>query len=141
MPTATCACRRDRAWGSSWIARRLRSSRCKSTRSSACRSLFWRLTFADVRARCFQRGRSLRVELHELRPPRRHVGVVEDRLDRAFGYARFAVDAIVGVDIQHHVVLIEAVARANDDAVGVLAILARLANDKCHRPVSNEVAR
>jgi len=43
-----------------------------------------------------------------------------------------AVDAVHGIDVEHHVVLVEALDRTDHAAVGVLAIEARLANGVSH---------
>ena len=51
---------------------------------------------------------------------------VEDRFDRAFRHARFAVDAFVRMDVQNLLPFVEAFDRANHDAIGVLAAEARL---------------
>src|SRR5258707_881201 len=48
----------------------------------------------------------------ELGPLLRHVFVVEDRLDRADGFAGAAVDALAGVDVEHPLALVDAVDRA-----------------------------
>src|SRR5262249_20061593 len=56
----------------------------------------------------------------------------EDRFHRALRDTRFAVDAIDGVNVQHHVVLVETLYRADNGAVGVLAIVARLADGVSH---------
>src|SRR5262245_41342225 len=67
-----------------------------------------------------------------MRPLRRHVGFREDRLHRAFRHTRFAVDAVHRINIEHHVVLIEAFHRAHGHAVGVFAVVARFANSVRH---------
>ena len=72
------------------------------------------------------------VQRRVARPLRRHVGLGEDRLDRAFRHARLAVDAVDRVDVQHHVVLVEALDRADGHAIGVLAVVARFANGVRH---------
>src|SRR5262249_59924368 len=84
-------------------------------------------------ARIVQSRGFLRVERRVVRPLWRHVGFGEDRLDRAFGHARLAIDAIIRVDPKHHVVLVEALHRADRDAVGILAVVTRLANGVSHR--------
>src|SRR5262249_3076106 len=65
-------------------------------------------------------------------PLRRDGIFVEDGPDGALGGARLAVDAMVRVDVEHLPPLVEAVARADRDAVGVLAADARLGNDERH---------
>src|SRR6516162_10117342 len=60
------------------------------------------------------------------------VGLGEDRFHGTFGHTRLAVYAIVRIDIEHHVVLVEALHRTNRHAIGVLAVVARLANCVSH---------
>ena len=69
-------------------------------------------------------GEGLGIQLREARPLRRHGAFHEDGLDRALGNARLAIDAIDRIDIEHHVVLVEAFNRADDAAIGVFAIVA-----------------
>src|SRR5262249_48325107 len=71
-------------------------------------------------------------ELGVAGPLRRHVGLGEDRLHGALRHARLAVDAVHRVDVQHHVVHPEALHGADDRAVGVLAVIARLTNSVSH---------
>src|SRR5262249_32124808 len=47
--------------------------------------------------------------------------------------ARLAIDAVHRVDVQHHVVLIKALHRADDTAIGVLAIVTRFADSVSHK--------
>ncbi len=61
----------------------------------------------------------LAVELHPLFHVR--LGIGADRVGGAFGFAHAAVDALVRVDDQHVLALVEAVDRAYLDAVGVFA--------------------
>src|SRR5262249_39377904 len=72
------------------------------------------------------------VQLLELLPLVGKVVLVEDRLDRALRDARLAVDALLGVDVEHLRPFIEAIDRADDHAVGVFAVEARLGNDVGH---------
>ena len=53
------------------------------------------------------------------------VVLVVDRLDGTHGLARAAVDALVGVDVQHPITLVDAVDRALVDAGAVFEIHAR----------------
>src|SRR5207249_6131845 len=76
---------------------------------------------------------ALGVHRRIVRPLRRHVYFREDRFDRALGHTSLAVDAIIRSDVQHHVVLVEALHRADRDAVGILAIVTWLANSVSHR--------
>src|SRR5699024_87515 len=57
------------------------------------------------------------------------VVLVVDRLDGAHRLAGTAVDALVGLDVQHPLALVDAVHRALVDASQVLDIHARLRND------------
>ena len=64
-------------------------------------------------------GRERGVELEPLLEPA--LGIGQDRLGRAFGLAHAAVDAFAGIDDQHVLALVEAVDRADLDAVHILA--------------------
>lgn len=57
---------------------------------------------------------------------------MEDRFDRAFWNACFAVDAFVWMDVKHRVGFVEALDWADDDAVGVFAIVAGFGDDVRH---------
>jgi hypothetical protein len=59
----------------------------------------------------------------------------EDRLHRAFRDARAAVDADIGVDVQHVVVVVEALDGANRHAVGETAALAVICHYGGHVPL------
>jgi hypothetical protein len=63
---------------------------------------------------------------------RRRLAVGNDRLDRTFGLAHTAIDALVGVDHQHVLTLIETIYRANLDAIHVLAADAGFGDDVGH---------
>src|SRR5829696_4081578 len=89
------------------------------------------LLFGDV-AGVLEGGRLLGVQLHVAGPLGRGVGLGEDGLDRALGDARLAVDAVVRVDVQHHLVLVEALHRTDDTAVGVLAVVTGGGDDVSH---------
>src|SRR5262249_40413627 len=80
-------------------------------------------------------GGALGVEGGEAGPLGRHVGLGEDGLDGALRHARLAVDAVGRVDVEHLLVLVEALHRADRDAVGVLAVVAGLADGVGHRTV------
>jgi hypothetical protein len=58
--------------------------------------------------------------------------LVINGLDRALGYARTAVNAVVWVDVKHLIAFPKAISRAHDHAVGVFAAEARLGNDERH---------
>src|SRR5205823_3947148 len=95
-----------------------------------------RILLGDAAAGFLQRRGLLGVEGREARPLARHVGLDEDGLDRTLGYAGFAVDAVRGIDVEHLLVLVEALHGADRNAVGVLAIVAGLADDVRHGTVS-----
>src|SRR5207248_4612244 len=56
----------------------------------------------------------------------------DDRLDRAFGLADAAIDALVGMDDEHVLALVEAVDRTDLDAIHVLAANAGFGDDVSH---------
>src|SRR5688572_27230677 len=74
--------------------------------------------------------REVGVELEPLL--RLGIGVGKDRLGRALGLAHAAVDALVGVDDEHVLALVEAIHRADLDAVHVLALDAIFGDDVSH---------
>jgi len=92
------------------------------------------LSLGDVAAIRFKRYRALSIELYILHPLVWHVDVGKDRLDRAFGAASITIKAVERIDVKHRFVLVEALCRAHDYAIGVLAIVTRLANDVRHGP-------
>jgi hypothetical protein len=57
---------------------------------------------------------------------------VEDGFDRAFRNTRFAVDAFFRVNVEHLLPFVEALYRANDYTISVLAGETRFANDVRH---------
>src|SRR3954451_18309840 len=61
------------------------------------------------------------------------LGVGQDGLGRALGLADAAVDALVGVDDEHVVALVEAVDRADLDAIHVLVLYASLGDHAGHQ--------
>lgn len=63
-----------------------------------------------------------------------HVVFVVDCLDGALGHARFAVDTLVWVNVEHFVItnLVETFNGANDDTVGVAATIARFSDNVRH---------
>src|SRR5262245_62917655 len=75
----------------------------------------------------------LLIELDVVLPLIRGLVLGEDRLDRADRLAGAAVDALLGVDVQHLVTLVNAVNRADLHAGLVLHADARLGNDVGHR--------
>jgi hypothetical protein len=58
------------------------------------------------------------------------LGVREDRLSWAFGLAHTAVDALIGVNDEHVLALVEAVDRADFHAIHVLALDAVVGDDE-----------
>ncbi len=80
----------------------------------------------------FQLRGFVRVQLNVALPLGGRVRLAEDGLDRAFRHARFAVDAVGRVDVEHHVVLVETFHRADDAAVGVLAVVTGFADGMRH---------
>src|SRR6266545_434061 len=80
-------------------------------------------------------GEEGRVGGGEVLPLGRDVVLVEDRLHRADGLAGAAVHALVGVDVEHAVALVDAVDRALLDAGLVLHVDAGLGDDVGHRRV------
>lgn len=104
-------------------------------------AFFGVLLFGDVAiTRGLDGGGAFGVHWRVVLPLRRDIGLGEDRFDRAFRYAGFAIDAIAWIDVKKHVILIEALNRTNRHAIGVLAIVARFANSMrhcSHPPVSS----
>jgi hypothetical protein len=88
----------------------------------------------------FQTRHSLGVELNKLRPLSRDVPVGEDRRDRTLGHAPIAVDALLRINIELHLVLVKAIARTHHYAVGVLAIMTGFTNNIRHEENSFPVA-
>jgi hypothetical protein len=57
---------------------------------------------------------------------------MEDRIYRTLGDTRFAINAFVRVDVEQLLALVEAFDGADDNAVGIFAIEARLTDDMGH---------
>src|SRR5262249_41094893 len=58
--------------------------------------------FEDVSvARCLERRRALGIQEDEMRPLGRHIRVGKNRLDRTFRYAGIAINAMLGIDVEH----------------------------------------
>src|SRR5215475_5806854 len=74
--------------------------------------------------------RKISVELEEVLQPR--LGVRLDRVDWAFGFAHAAIDALVRMDNEHVLALVEAIHRAHLDAVHVFALNATFDDDVSH---------
>src|SRR5262249_5852610 len=117
-----------------------RSGQCRTKASCATasllllafRALLGVLLFRYCLATRLQLRRLLGVELGEAAPLSGHVGFRENGFDRALGYAGLAVDAINRVDVEHLLPLVEAFDRADDDAVRIFAVMARLSNCVSH---------
>ena len=62
------------------------------------------------------------------------LGVGLDGVDRAFRLADPAIDALVGMNDEHILALVEAVHRAHFDAIGVFALDANFSDDVSHLP-------
>ena len=78
---------------------------------------------------------SSRIEALDLEPLALVVGqlrLIEDRLYRALGDASPAVDAFLGVDVEHLIVRVEAVDRTHRDAVGETAFAAVVSYHEGH---------
>src|SRR5262245_17053769 len=95
------------------------------------------LPLGDMATRDFQGSRPVSVELDELSPRAGDGGLVKDCLHGALRYAALAINAFHRVDVQHRPVLVEALARADNHAVCVFAVLAGFANDIRHEQDSN----
>ena len=63
---------------------------------------------------------------------RRRLAIGNDRFDRAFRLAHPAIDAFVGMDDEHVLALVEAIDRANLDAIHVFAADAGFSDDVGH---------
>src|SRR5512132_1239449 len=63
------------------------------------------------------------------------LGVRNDRLDRALRFAHAAIDALVGMDDEHVLALVEAIDGAYFDAVHELASDTALGDDVGHAPL------
>src|SRR4029077_20010713 len=83
----------------------------------------------------------LGIELLEVLLSRGQLLLGEDRLDRAFGLAQRAVDALLRIDGEEVRSLVEAVDRANLDTIHVLALDAVFGDDKSHSVSSTGAAR
>jgi hypothetical protein len=74
----------------------------------------------------------LGIQSGEVFPFLRKVVLVENRFDRALRNTGLAVDALIRMDIEHLCAFIEAIDRADNDAIGVLAVEARLGDNVSH---------
>ena len=88
--------------------------------------------------RCFllSNDRPLRrhfgVQLCVTRPLFRHIVFMEDGLNRALGYAGFAVDTFLRMNDENGFTFVEALHRTNDDAVRVFAVETWFCNNMGH---------
>jgi hypothetical protein len=62
----------------------------------------------------------------------RKIIFMENRFDGALGYTRLAVNALIGVNVEHLLTLVEAFNWAHNHTVGVLAPETGLGNDVSH---------
>src|SRR3984957_6593634 len=65
------------------------------------------------------------------------LGIGLDRVGWTFGFAHTAVDALVRMDHQHVVALVEAVYRADFNAIGIFAFNAGFSDDVSHPRLRN----
>jgi hypothetical protein len=72
------------------------------------------------------------VKLNKACPFFRNFVLVEDRFDRAFWNARFAINALIGVDVKHLLAFVETLYWADDDAISVTASVTWLGNYMSH---------
>lgn len=80
-----------------------------------------------------QLGAAFRIEFDVRLPNLRHAGLVVNRFYGTFWHTGLAIDAVAGIDVEHVFVLIKAIAGTNRNAIGVLAISARRADNITHR--------
>ena len=80
----------------------------------------------------FARFRLLGIQFQIALPFIRHVIFMKDSFNRTLRNACFAVNAFLGVDVEHLVALVETFHGANDDAISVFASVAWLGNDVSH---------
>tara|TARA_A100001391_G_scaffold168338_1_gene128841 strand:- start:443 stop:631 length:189 start_codon:yes stop_codon:yes gene_type:complete len=57
---------------------------------------------------------------------------MKDRFLRALRHTCFAIDALLGMDVEHLRALMETLDRTNHNAIRVLAFVTRLGNDVGH---------
>ncbi len=102
------------------------------SRSPAPGSRVRLLLLRNMAALSFEDRDPLRVELNEASPPLGDIRLMIDRLDRTFRHTRFTVNAHLRIDVEHPVVLVEAITGTNGNAIGVLAVLTRFTDDIGH---------
>jgi hypothetical protein len=67
--------------------------------------------------------------------------ILIDGTDRAFGNACPAIQTVVGIDIEHPLILIETLGRADDRAVEVFAVDTGFGDDVRHQSLSKSRVR
>jgi hypothetical protein len=72
------------------------------------------------------------IDLNPTGPLGWDIGFSKNGFDGAFRHASFAVDAIYVVNVEHHVILVETLHRADHAAVRVFTIVTRLTNGVRH---------
>lgn len=72
------------------------------------------------------------IERDIVSPLFRYIVFVKNRLDRTFRDAGITIDAMFGIDEQHVLPLVKAVAGTDDDAIGIFAVETGFCNDECH---------
>jgi hypothetical protein len=88
----------------------------------------------------FALRRHLRIQFNEAFPLSRNIVLMENGLDRALGDASLAIDALIGMDVEHLFPFVEALYGANNNAIGIAAAYARLGNNVSHdENLSNEL--
>ena len=76
--------------------------------------------------------RQFGVERCVVLPFGRKIVFVEDGFDRTLRDARFAVDALIGMNIEHRLALVETLYGANHNTVGVFAVETGFGNNVGH---------
>src|SRR5260370_31301829 len=100
----------------------------------ALRTFFGIPLFGDMRftAHLFQRRGFFGVHGSVLYPLGRDIGLRVNGLHRALWHTGFTIDAVDGIDVEHRIILVKTLHGTDDNAIGVLAIVARLANGVSH---------
>lgn len=86
------------------------------------------LLFRDRGARRRHFSIQLRVRL----PLVRQIIFMKDRLDRTLWHTSFTIDALFRMDVEHLFAFIEALHRANDNAIGIPAAVTRFGDNVGH---------
>jgi hypothetical protein len=77
-------------------------------------------------------GCHVRVQLNEILPFIGHIVFMVNRVDWAFRDASFAINALIGMNVQHRFAFVEALNRTYDHAVSVAAPVAGLGYNMSH---------